>query len=87
MAYSNHYNDLVLPSGTKLRLDGSSSGTTYISKVGAGASITITTGGTSAALELFGGFTGTGGGTASTHTTFGSNNDNITDTNDKEPLE
>ena len=49
MAYSNHYNDLVLPSGTKLRLDGSSSGTTYISKVGAGASITITTGGTSAA--------------------------------------
>ena len=49
MAYSNHYNDLVLPSGTKLRLDGSNSGTTYISKVGAGASITITTGGTAAA--------------------------------------
>ena len=49
MAYSNHYNDLVLPSGTKLRLDGSSSGTTYISKVGAGASITITTGGIAAA--------------------------------------
>jgi hypothetical protein len=32
----------------------------------------ISTGGTSAALELFGGFTGTGGGTTSTHTTHGS---------------
>ena len=45
MAYSTHFNDLVLPSGTKLRLDGSSSGNTYISKAGAGAAITLTTNG------------------------------------------
>ena len=30
MAYSNHYNDIVLPSGTKLRLDGSNGGNTFI---------------------------------------------------------
>ena len=33
---------------------------------------TLNAGGTSGVLELFGGFTGTGGGTASTHTTLGS---------------